>query len=98
MRNTQATQLLFELSKPGVRGVRLPDCDVPDRPIEELLPTDAPDSWPEIIKGLGNNRERLVGLARRNREVGSVDTLDACAVALVEIFERVACECRDARG
>ncbi len=38
MQNSQATQLLFELSKPGCRAARLPDCDVPVRPVEELLP------------------------------------------------------------
>jgi glycine dehydrogenase subunit 2 len=46
MRNKQATQLLFELSRPGRRAVRLPDCDVPPRPIEELLPADALASSP----------------------------------------------------
>ena len=29
MRNTKATQLLLEMSKPGLRAVRLPKCDVP---------------------------------------------------------------------
>ena len=37
MRNTRATQLLFELSRPGRRAVRLPACDVPERPLDELL-------------------------------------------------------------
>ena len=41
MRNRQATELLFEQSRPGCRGVRLPECDVPDRAVEELLPTEA---------------------------------------------------------
>ncbi|MGW8257933.1 MAG: aminomethyl-transferring glycine dehydrogenase subunit GcvPB, partial [Thermoguttaceae bacterium] len=41
MRNTKATQLLFELSRPGSASVRLPQCDVPVRPIEELLPAGA---------------------------------------------------------
>jgi glycine dehydrogenase subunit 2 len=39
MRNTKAVQLLFELSKPGCRSVRLPVCDVPEKPLEELLPS-----------------------------------------------------------
>ena len=38
MRNTQATQPIFELSKPGRRATRFPACDVPARPIDELLP------------------------------------------------------------
>jgi glycine dehydrogenase subunit 2 len=38
MRNARATQLLFELSKPGRRGVALPECDVPRREMVELLP------------------------------------------------------------
>ena len=41
MRNRQATQLLFEQSRPGCRAVRLPECDVPVRPLEELLPAEA---------------------------------------------------------
>ncbi len=52
MRNTQATKLLFEQSKPGCRGVRLPECDVPERPIDELLPSgaiaEAPPPLPEL--------------------------------------------------
>jgi len=31
------TQLILELSKPGRRGHTIPKCDVPKRPIEELL-------------------------------------------------------------
>ncbi len=31
------TQLIFELSKPGRRGHTIPECDVPERPVEELL-------------------------------------------------------------
>jgi glycine dehydrogenase subunit 2 len=52
MRNTRDTKLLFELSKPGTRGARLPTCDVPERPIAELLPSaalaDAPPALPEL--------------------------------------------------
>ena len=33
MHNTQSTQLLFELSKPGCCAVRLPACDVPGKPL-----------------------------------------------------------------
>ncbi|MDB5337238.1 MAG: hypothetical protein JWN70_2857, partial [Planctomycetaceae bacterium] len=38
MRNQQATQLLFELSKPGRRAARYPMADVPDRPLTDLIP------------------------------------------------------------
>src|SRR3954463_15385398 len=41
MRNRQATQLLFELSKAGRRGTALPPCDVPERPLGQLLPAAA---------------------------------------------------------
>ena len=41
MRNTYATQLLFELSRPGRMAVHLPPCDVPQRPAAELLPAAA---------------------------------------------------------
>jgi len=48
MRNRQAAELLFEQSRPGRRAVRLPDCGVPCRPLEELLPAEAlaPDARP----------------------------------------------------
>ncbi len=49
------TDLLFELSKPGCAAVRLPDCDVPERSIEELLPPGAiaagPPPLPELAEG-----------------------------------------------
>jgi glycine dehydrogenase subunit 2 len=52
MRNTRDTKLLFELSKPGARSARLPACDVPERPVDELLPAaalaDAPPALPEL--------------------------------------------------
>jgi glycine dehydrogenase subunit 2 len=52
MRNTRDTKLLFELSKPGTRGARLPACDVPERPVAELLPAAAiaatPPALPEL--------------------------------------------------
>ena len=32
--------LIFELSRPGRVGFSLPECDVPERPLEELLPAD----------------------------------------------------------
>ncbi len=54
MRNTRATQLLFELSKPGRRGVHLPAADVPEVPLHKLLPADAlapaPPPLPELTE------------------------------------------------
>ena len=52
MRNQQATRLLFDLSSPGRRGARYPACDVPERPLEELIPADhlaaEPPPLPEV--------------------------------------------------
>ncbi|MGE5191646.1 MAG: aminomethyl-transferring glycine dehydrogenase subunit GcvPB [Deltaproteobacteria bacterium] len=73
MRNTQATQLLFELSQPGRRGAVFPASDVPTRPLDELLPAKyradkAPElpelTEPEVIR-------HFVNLSTKNM---SVDT------------------------
>jgi glycine dehydrogenase subunit 2 len=49
MQNSRDTKLLFELSKPGARGARIPGCDVPELPVAELLPTAAlADSSPPL--------------------------------------------------
>ena len=54
MRNARSTQLLFELAKPGLQAARLPECDVPRRPLEELLPpaalAAAPPPLPELAE------------------------------------------------
>ncbi len=54
MRNNRATQLLFELSRPGRRGSRLPAADVPELPLAELLPegsfSASPPSLPELTE------------------------------------------------
>jgi len=54
MRNPRATRLLFELSKPGRRAAQLPASDVPDVPLDELLPAsavaDAPLPLPELAE------------------------------------------------
>ncbi|QDU87496.1 putative glycine dehydrogenase (decarboxylating) subunit 2 [Pirellulimonas nuda] len=54
MRNTQDTQLLFELSHAGRRATRLPACDVPETPVAELLPAGvlaaAPPELPELAE------------------------------------------------
>lgn len=41
MRNQQSTELIFDQSRPGSCAVQMPDCDVPGRPVEELLPKNA---------------------------------------------------------
>src|SRR6266508_1800923 len=52
MLNTQSTDLLFEISKPGRRCHRLPPCDVPAKPANALLPkealADTPPPLPEV--------------------------------------------------
>ena len=54
MRNTRATQPIFELSKPGRRATRFPDPDVPTRPIKDLLPercrAATPPPLPEVAE------------------------------------------------
>jgi glycine dehydrogenase subunit 2 len=54
MRNTQSTQLLFELSKPGRRATRWPRNDVPEVPLDQLLPAAAraaqPPPLPELAE------------------------------------------------
>ncbi len=50
MRKSKA--LLFEISRPGRQGYSLPSCDVPEKPVDELLPkkmqrTEAPE-LPEL--------------------------------------------------
>ncbi|HZZ29168.1 MAG TPA: aminomethyl-transferring glycine dehydrogenase subunit GcvPB [Pirellulales bacterium] len=54
MRNTRATQLLFELSRPGRRAAHIPCTDVPATAVEELLPAEAlaatPPPLPELAE------------------------------------------------
>jgi len=54
MRNRQATQLLSELSHAGRRGAELPPSDVPEWPLEDLLPSEAlaaaPPRLPELAE------------------------------------------------
>ncbi|MCS6851273.1 MAG: aminomethyl-transferring glycine dehydrogenase subunit GcvPB [Gemmataceae bacterium] len=54
MSQPQATELLFELSRPGRRAHLVPACDVPDRPLSELLPAGAlaekPPPLPEVAE------------------------------------------------
>ena len=53
MRNKQATQTLFELSKPGRRAAVMPASDVPDVPLAELLPSEALAAAPPELPELG---------------------------------------------
>jgi glycine dehydrogenase subunit 2 len=54
MRNLKSNSLLFELSKSGRRGARLPACDVPAPTTAELLPAEAlagqPPPLPEVAE------------------------------------------------
>ncbi|MGE0757007.1 MAG: aminomethyl-transferring glycine dehydrogenase subunit GcvPB [Pirellulaceae bacterium] len=54
MRNTRATQLLFELSRAGRRASRPPTCDVPTQPLDALVPAsmlaDQPPPLPEVTE------------------------------------------------
>ena len=54
MNNTQSTELIFELSKPGRRCHRLPACDVPaTAALDELLPAAALASEPPALPEVG---------------------------------------------
>lgn len=73
MRNNQATQLLFELSKPGRRGAVYPTCDVPSPPVESQIPArflaQTPSALPEITEP--DVIRHFVNLSTKNM---SVDT------------------------
>ena len=73
MRNRQATQLLFELSRPGRRAHRLGPPGVETQPADELLPaeqlSDSPPPLPELAEA--DIVRHFVGLSTMNM---SVDT------------------------
>ena len=73
MPTTQSTQLLFELSKPGCCAVRLPACDVPQRPLADLLPAGAVSDSPLPLPELSEPEvvRHFVNLSTQNM---SVDT------------------------
>jgi glycine dehydrogenase subunit 2 len=52
MRNQYHSQLLFEIARPGVRGVTYPQPDVPTKPVEDLIPAgllaEEPLPLPEV--------------------------------------------------
>jgi glycine dehydrogenase subunit 2 len=55
MRNTLATQLIYDLSSPGRRAATWPVCDVPERPLGELIParlrSERGPALPEVTEG-----------------------------------------------
>jgi glycine dehydrogenase subunit 2 len=73
MDKNQSTELLFELSHPGRRTHRLPQCDVPAPPAEQLLPADAlADALPPLPEvGEIDLVRHYLNLSTRNM---SVDT------------------------
>lgn len=66
-------KLLFELGSPGRRGVSLPACDVPEKPLEELLPARMRRALslelPELSEG--EVIRHYTALSRRNHGVDS---------------------------
>ncbi len=64
---------IFELSRPGRRGVEMPACDVPSRPAAQLLPAgliaEAPPALPEVAE-----RDVVMHFTRLSRANFSVDT------------------------
>ena len=52
MRNQQATQLLSELSHSGRRAAEFPKSDVPDWPLEDLIPAEFQSSTPPALPEL----------------------------------------------
>ena len=54
MRNNTTSTLLFELAKSGRRATRMPDCDVPEQSVHDLLPpaaiSDHPLPLPELAE------------------------------------------------
>src|SRR5215213_10974087 len=74
MNNTQSTDLIFELSRPGRRGHRLPACDVPaSQSIDEMIPTQYRASSPPPLPEVGEIDliRHFTNLSARNM---SIDT------------------------
>jgi glycine dehydrogenase subunit 2 len=71
MSNTLATELLFELSKTGCQAVKLPKCDVPEKPIPAILPTKAIGSKPLPLPELSEPDvvRHFVNLSTKNMSV-----------------------------
>lgn len=73
MRNQQATELLFDQSRPGRCAVQMPACDVPSEPVERLLP---PEALAQTVPSLPEVTEpelvrHFVNLSTQNMSVDS---------------------------
>src|ERR1700757_1360169 len=73
MHKNQSTQLLFELSRPGRRTHRLPECDVPVPAAAEVLPSTSLAAEPPPLPEVGEIDlvRHYVNLSTRNM---SIDT------------------------
>jgi glycine dehydrogenase subunit 2 len=73
MEKNQSTELIFEISRPGRRCSRLPECDVPSAPASELLPASALASAPPPLPEVGEIDliRHFVNLSTKNM---SIDT------------------------
>ena len=73
MRNLQATELLFELSRPGRRATEWPALDVPQQAVDECLPADAVAATPPPLPELGEADlvRHFVNLSTLNMSVDS---------------------------
>jgi glycine dehydrogenase subunit 2 len=73
MQRTQSTELLFELSHPGRRTHRLPECDVPAPEVKDLFPAGvlaaAPPPLPEV--GEIDLIRHFTNLSARNMSIDS---------------------------
>lgn len=64
---------LFEIGAPGRRGVSVPACDVPERPLEELLPPSALREEPPLLPEV-SELEVVRHFTRLSQQNFSVDT------------------------
>src|SRR5829696_1754290 len=73
MEKNQSTALLFELSHAGRRCHRLPECDVPAPPADELIPAEARAAAPPPLPEVGEIDliRHFVNLSTKNM---SIDT------------------------
>jgi glycine dehydrogenase subunit 2 len=73
MQRTQSTELLFELSHPGRRTHRLPECDVPAPEVKDLFPTGVLAAEPPPLPEVGEIDliRHFVNLSARNMSIDS---------------------------
>src|SRR5262245_58235321 len=73
MRNIRDTKLLFELSEAGRRSHRLPACDVPERPVTDLLPAAAVAAAPPALPELSEPQvvRHFANLSQLNMSIDS---------------------------